>query len=56
MGPFRQAHVITVNPAPGHLPDLATARPGVALKTPGPQPTGAEAASPGPRPGAEAGY
>jgi hypothetical protein len=43
------------SPAPGH-PDLATAHPGVALKTPGAQPAGAEAASSGPRPGAEAGY
>jgi hypothetical protein len=43
------------SPAPGHLPDLATARPGVALKPPGAQPAGAEAASSGQRPGAEAG-
>jgi hypothetical protein len=43
------------SPAPGH-PDLATARPGVALKTPGAQPAGAEAASSGPRPGVAAGY
>jgi hypothetical protein len=45
-----------VSPAPGHLPDLATAHPGVALKTPGAEPAGTEAASSGPRPGAQAGY
>jgi hypothetical protein len=44
------------SPAPGHLPDLATARPGVALKTPGAEPAGTEAASSGPRPGAQASY
>jgi hypothetical protein len=44
------------SPAPSHPPDLTTARPGVALKTPGAQPAGTKAASPGPRPGAEAGY
>jgi Cellulose binding domain len=44
------------SPAPGHPPDLATAHPGVALKTPGAEHPGAEAASPDPRPGAEAGY
>jgi hypothetical protein len=44
------------SPAPGRPPGLATARPGVALKTPAPQPAGTEAASSGPRPGAEAGY
>jgi hypothetical protein len=44
------------SPAPGHPPGLATAHPGVALKTTAPQPAGTEAASSGPRPGAEAGY
>jgi hypothetical protein len=45
-----------VSPAPSHPPDLATARPGMALKTPGAQPAGAAAASSGPRPGAEVRY
>jgi hypothetical protein len=47
------------DPAPGRPTELATAHPGVALKTPGVQPTGAEAARSGPHPGvpgAEAGY
>jgi Cellulose binding domain len=44
------------SPARGHPPDLATARPGVALKTPRAGPAGAAAAGPGPRPGAEADY
>ena len=44
------------SPARGYPPDLATARPGAALKTPGADPAGAAAASSGPRRGAEAGY
>ena len=44
------------SPAPSRPPDLATARPGVALKTPGAQPAGTEAANSGPRRRAEASY
>ena len=44
------------SPAPGHPPALATARPGVALKTPSAEQAGAEAASSGLRPRAEVGY
>jgi hypothetical protein len=44
------------SPAPGHPPDLETAHPGVALKTPGAEQAGAEAARSGPRLRAAVGY
>ena len=43
-------------PAGMHPPDLATARPGVALKTPGTEAAGARAASSGKHPGAGVGH